>query len=367
MCTHVMSCCGPLRERNYPKIPGMDKFKGKQFHSQDWDESYDYTNKRVAIIGSAASAVQIAPAIVDKVKSLHVFQRTPNWHFPRHQIHWPEWFKKILTSFWIVGKLMRLQVFLGNESAHLFFFKEKETLFTMLQKRFMTKFIKDQLNGNEELIKSAVPDYTIGCKRILVVNDFWPIFVKKPNATLVTESPKEINEAGILTKSGQQIDADLIVYATGFKVFESVCGFETVGRNGANMLHKLQEQGGSAYYGVSVDEFPNFFVVVGANTGLVHNSIIFMIECVVNHIMTILRQVVEENIETVEVKKEVLKKFENDIDRWSANRTYASNSCASWYKHSSGLNRGVWPLSLPSFWLKTRNVDLKRDFNLTYK
>jgi cation diffusion facilitator CzcD-associated flavoprotein CzcO len=231
----------------------------------------------------------------------------------------------------------------------------------------LAKSILTQVSGDKELAEKLTPKYEIGCKRILLMNDFIPMFVNKSNAHLITDSIEEITETGIMTKSsaGQSAvyEVDLIVMATGFHIEDSICGFKTIGKNGTNLREYFDEYP-AAFNGITVPNFPNFFMLLGPNTVLAHNSVLFMIECQVTYVMDCLKKMLEFDISAVEVKEEKTWEFRKEMDKISLTRNFTGN-CRGWYKNKDGINFILWPSNLVHYWWITRKVNLLRDYWVT--
>lgn len=221
-----------------------------------------------------------------------------------------------------------------------------------------------QLNGDQVLADKLTPKYEVGCKRILLINDFLPMFVNKPNAHLITDPIKCFTETGILTEKGTEIQLDCVIFATGFKIEESICGFEVIGKNDVNLQQHLSEFP-AAFKGITVPAFPNFFLLLGPNTVLAHNSVLFMIECQVDYIMDCIKQMLNHNVQAIDVKTESTLEFRKQMDAWSLTRNFSSTSCQGWYKNKDGINFILWPSNLIHYWLITRKAHLLQDYWLT--
>ena len=360
--THLVSGCGALRKPNIPDIKGLNEFKGKMFHSAEWDLNYDYSDKKVAIIGSAATAVQVSTAMVDHVSELYVFQRSPNWYIPRVEGSIPKWAQHILATFPILNTLIFWITFIFAEVAAS----------SIIKKGFMSKiwaklFAKDvlnKINGDKDLAAKLIPNYEIGCKRVLMMNDFAPMFVNKSNSHLITEGIEEITGTGIKTKIGDVIEVDLIVLATGFQIEDSIVGFEVLGKSQIDLRQHF-DSNPVAYNGITVPNFPNFFLLLGPNTVLAHNSVIFMIECQVDYIMSCLEQMNQNEISSIEVKVHKAQEFRQQMDEWTKSRNFLGN-CRGWYKNKDGINFILWPSNLFHYWWITYKADLLQDYRIEF-
>ncbi len=353
-CEHVMFALGPLSCPSIPKLKGREKFKGVMFHSGKWDHSYDYTNKRVAVIGTAASAVQIIPAIAEKVKSLHAFQRTPHWVAERHDRHLTNVERYLTQKLPILQNAHRHFTYWMLESRMLGFRNFPVLMKTQEIKslRYMKSVIKDK-----ELRKKLTPDFTFGCKRVLLTSKYYPAF-NRDNVFLETDGIEEINETGILTKTGKQIDVDLIVYATGYHIAENSIKFPIIGREGVTVAEAWKD-GAHAYLGTTVPYLPNFFTIGGPNTGIGHTSFLFLLEAQLNYIVSALKKKKTAGITTVEVKAAVEAKYNDDIQEQLKTTVWEIGGCNSWYKTANGKNTIIYPNYSFVFWKDTLNFDIE--------
>ena len=362
--THLVSACGVLRRPNLPDIPGIETFQGKSCHSQQMKADIDlYKGKRVAVVGSAASAVQICPAIVDHVKELYVFQRTPNWIIPKWNPTIPNWFKLLLTKIPALAAIIRLFIFTMFELIGMVVLNKG--IVSDLYKKALKRHYKNELVGNKDLLKKLTPNFGVGCKRVLLSNDFIPMFTTKSNANLITEQIKSIDKGGLNTKDGNHYDVDIIVYATGFSNEESICGFETVGRDQTTTLKAYFEKYPTAYLGITVPTFPNMFLMLGPNTVLAHNTVTFMMECAADYVVDCIDQAIRSGISSVDVHNKVTDEFRSEMNEATLRKNFSGN-CRTWYKNKDGINFILWPSNLYHYWWITRKAELLRDFKITF-
>ncbi len=342
---------GPLHIPQIPTIPGLDKFQGKLFHSAQWDHSYDFKDKNVVSIGTGGSAIQYVPEIAPDVKQLYVFQRSPAWVIPRDERGYTGIEKKIFALSPLLRKLYRARLYWSNESRVWPVFNPAvaRTL-QPLAKAFIRLQVKDPA-----LAKKLTPDYTIGCKRVLISNKYFPTFNRK-NVELVTDGIKEIREHSIVTKDGVERPADCIVLGTGFIVDPRIYmkNFELTGLKGHD-IHQDWKDGPDSYYGVTISGYPNLFQLVGPNSGLGHNSIIFMIESQVKYILDCMSVAKQKGADYLDVKADVQAKFNERVQQ-SIKGTVWATGCQSWYQQADGKNVAVWPFSTWRFWLETQHV-----------
>ena len=348
----LLNCSGGLSETALPQIKGLDTFSGKVFHSARWDKSFDPKGKKVAVIGTGASAIQIVPAIVQKVKHLDLFQRTAPWILPKPDKDISQFRRKLYKSLPFMQSLHRARLYWSHELMALGFVVSPSImkLGGKIVIRFLNKSIQDP-----ELRQKLTPTYTLGCKRILLSNEYYPA-MEQPNLSLLTEGIQEITTKGIKTRDGVEHDVDTIIMATGFQAAEGVLRYEVKGKGGLD-LNEAWRDGAEAYLGTSINGFPNMFIVVGPNTGLGHSSMILMIEAQVGYIMQALKALKEKGAKYTDVKKEVEKEYNNDLQARLAKTVWQSGGCMSWYQTKSGKNVTLWPGFTFTFMRKTKHFE----------
>jgi len=348
----LVTCSGGLSEPSFPDIKGLDTYKGEIFHSARWDKKYDITDKTVAVIGTGASAIQIVPNIVSKVKRLDLYQRTPPYIMPKKDGNFSAFRKGLYKSLPFMRKLYRSRLYWRNELVAIGFVVNPALL------KFGGKLALHHLNKtikNEELRKKLTPNYVLGCKRILLSNDYYPA-MEHAHLSLITDGIREINEKGIVSKEGVQRDVDAIILATGFQAAEGVLRYDVKGKAGLD-LNDAWRDGAEAYLGTSISGFPNMFIVVGPNTGLGHSSMILMIEAQVHYIMEALKTMKEKGAKSADVKKEVEKKYNEEIQVKLAKSVWQSGGCTSWYQTKSGKNVTLWPGFTFTFMKRTKHFE----------
>lgn len=336
----VISAQGPLSNPLIPEFPGQQDYEGKSFHTNAWAHDYDYSGKRVAIIGSGASAAQVIPAIADKVEHLHVFQRTPHWVMPRPDRKFAPWFRKLLgvRGFY---QLVRKLIYWALEWRVLAF-KYSRTLLKFFAEREARAHLRKQI-PDAELREKLTPDYTIGCKRIIVSNTLYPALASD-NVTLHDrhDGIREFTKHGLVTQQGQELDVDLVVYSTGFKATDGALGFNVVGRN-EQRLDDMWEDYPRAYLGTMMPGFPNLFLVTGPNTGIGHTSAIFVIESQMIYIMRVLKELAQRQAASVEVTPEAEQRYTDKVHHEMARTVWQTGGCHSWYQSKSGKVTAMFP------------------------
>lgn len=332
----LIGATGQLNRPFMPSIPGREAFKGKVFHSARWDHDYPLEGKRVAVIGNGASAIQFTPIIAKRVERLTIFQRSPYWVAPKPDRPYRAWERALLARSAMLRKLYRLSIYLALEARWPVFASDgmMGRCFAWVGRRDIEKHI-----GDPELRKALTPDFPIGCKRILLASDYYET-LNRDNVELVTSPIAKITERGLETKDGRSHEADAIIYATGFEATNFLPAIDIRGRGGRS-LRDAWSGGASAYLGVAVAGFPNFFVMYGPNTNLGHNSIIYMIECQTRYILEWIKLAAREDLRYVDVKPEAMDAYNEQIQR-KLGRTVWSTGCSSWYKNESGRITNNW-------------------------
>ncbi len=341
---YVISGLGGLHVPNFPEIEGGDSFAGPMFHTAQWRHDIDLTGKRAAIIGSAASAVQVVPEIAGKVAHLDIYQRTPNWVMPRQSYAYPGWLKKLFAMAPFLARAYRGLYFTMMEQ-RFNAFKKGDNRIKRFVRRTFTKHMKEQVT-DPVLRAKLTPDYPIGCKRILISDDYLPA-VQRGNVDLVTEPIAAITPGGVRTKDGKERDADIIIFATGFKPFDILASIDVTGPAGVS-LRETWRDGVAAHRTLAVAGFPNFFILLGPNSGLGHNSVILMIEAQVNYVIQLIKNTVASGAAFVEPKVEAAKAYDASVQADLQDRVWAAN-CGAWYVDASGRNYTLYPHNVRTY------------------
>lgn len=347
--TFLITGTGQLNRPAYPRLPGIKDFKGHSFHSATWDHGYALEGKRVAVIGTGASAIQFVPAIAGRVAQLKVFQRSPAYILPRPDRAYSDLEKTVFRLAPWLMKLHRMSVYTQYESRALAFTRFKGLM--KLAAGLPFRSLLAQQVKDKTLRAKMVPDYPIGCKRILLSSEYLATFAR-PNVALLTEGIKRITPEGIETADGQHHAVDAIIYGTGFAATEFLAPMRIKGRGGKE-LNAEWHQGAQAYLGITVPGFPNFFMLYGPNTNLGHNSIVYMLESQIAHVMRCLRTMRASRTNTVEVETVPYTRFNAHVQRRLAKTVW--NGCQSWYVDAQGHNSTNWPgFTLSYRWLTQR-------------
>ncbi|MBF6344021.1 NAD(P)/FAD-dependent oxidoreductase [Nocardia cyriacigeorgica] len=351
----VVSAVGALCEPNLPDIKGINSFEGEIFHSARWNHDADLTGKRVAIIGTGASAIQIVPAIAPKVGHLDVYQRTAPWLLPR--LDRPYLKAERLAFKYIPGvqRLSRAAIYAARETQVVGLAKFPALMqgFELLAKAKLRYEIRDP-----ELRAKVTPDFRIGCKRMLISNDYYPA-LDRDNVDVVTDGIAEIRPNSIVTKDGTEREIDALIVATGFHVTDSPT-YETIhGRDGRSLTEVFDEIGQQGYKGSSIANFPNMFFLLGPNVGLGHTSMVYMIESQINYIADALATIDKQDLRTVEVRREVQDRYNAELQKKLAKSVWLTGGCSSWYLDKHGNNTTLWPDFTFEFRRLTKQFDVE--------
>ena len=348
----VISGLGQLNRPAFPDIPGRDEFAGTTFHSARWDHDHDLTGERVAVIGNGASAVQFIPEIQREASELLVFQRSANWIMPRKDRAFTDDERRRFQSIPGWQKLYRSYIYWTFET-RFFALKEGSKAGPIAAK--ITKDYLEHEIADPELRAKLTPDYPVGCKRILISDDFYQALAQ-PNVEVITDRIERITADAVVTTDGVEHPVDTIIYGTGFRSTEFLAPLEVVGRKGFD-LRDAWADGAEAYEGIAVSGFPNLFVLYGPNTNLGHNSIIFMLECQVHYVMNLLHRMVDDGVAAIDVKPEVQAAYNDEIQRSVERLVWSSDQCSSWYKTDTGKVTNNWPHYTLRYWAQTRRPD----------
>jgi cation diffusion facilitator CzcD-associated flavoprotein CzcO len=334
----VVSAMGPLAEPKVPQIEGLENFQGKVMHSARWDHDYDLRGKRVASVGTGASAIQYVPEICDQVEKLHVFQRTAPWVVPHGNRAITESERRLYRRLPLAQRLVRGVVYATRELLVLGFVKNPRLM--GLLERVARGHIRKHITDPEVLAK-VTPNYTIGCKRILPSNQGYPALAR-PNVELVSGGLREVRQRSVIDSSGVEREVDAIIFGTGFHVTDMPIAHRVTGRDGKTL--DVHWQGSPrAYLGTAIPGFPNLFMLLGPNTGLGHSSMIYMIESQIEHVRQAIRALDESGAATIEVRAEPHAAYNRQIDSMMVGTVWDLGGCSSYYLDDTGRNATLWP------------------------
>lgn len=343
---------GALSAPRLPDIPGVESFAGTVFHSAQWRHDHDLSGERVAVIGTGASAIQLVPAIQPAVRRLTVFQRTAPWVLPHRNRRLnavDRWLSRHLP---VTQRLRRLGIYLGREMLVLGFTVDPRIM--TLAERAAHRHLHGQV-ADPVLRTRLTPHYRLGCKRILISNDYYPALTK-PNVDLVTEPIAEVRPHSVITADGAEREIDTIIVATGFHVTDMPVAAHVRGRDGVSLADHWNGSP-SAYLGTTVAGYPNLFFLTGPNTGLGHTSVVFMIESQLSYVLDALRTSLRRGAGIVEVRPDVSADYNESIQRRMQGTVWITGGCASWYLDARGRNSTLWPGFTWAFRRRTARFD----------
>ncbi|WP_130391910.1 flavin-containing monooxygenase [Cupriavidus agavae] len=335
----LVSGMGGLSTPAIPDIPGLDRFAGTVFHSQQWRHDYALEGRRVAVIGTGASAIQFVPRIAPQVAHLDLYQRTPPWIMPKPDRRISPVERALFRYVPVTQRLVRTGLYWMLESRVLGFVIHPKLMKAVEQvaRRHLRRQVRDPA-----LRQTLTPDYTIGCKRVLISNDYYPALTRD-NVDVVTTGIDHVEADGVVLRDGTRRPADAIILGTGFRATDPIPRGVIVGRDGHDLTDAWRD-GAEAYLGTTVAGFPNLFLIVGPNTGLGHSSMVLMIESQVNYVLDALRQMRAGQVQAVDVQPPVQARFNHGIQRKLGRTIWSAGGCASWYVDAAnGKNTTLWP------------------------
>ena len=348
----LVTATGQLSRPSVPPIPGLDEFEGPKFHSARWAHDVELAGKRVAAVGVGASAIQYLPEIASEVEHLTVFQRSPNWVIPKPDRPYRPWQQRLFARFPWIQAASRTWVWLRFELITLAFTRSRPLrhLFQSLYRRHIEKEVADP-----ELREKLVPDFPLGCKRVLVSND-WFATLQRPDVSLVASPIAAVRADAIVTADGEEHPADVLILGTGFTTLEFLAPMEVHGRDGRD-LNEAWRDGAEAYLGLAVAGFPNMFMLYGPNTNLGAGSIVYMLESQIDYVVDAVRSVGRSRAAFMDVRPDVQAAFNEDIQTRLADTVWTAG-CNSWYRNESGKIINNWPGFAYEYRRLTRRPDL---------
>ena len=347
---------GGLSDPAVPDLPGLDTFAGTTFHSATWQHDHDLRGRRVAVIGTGASAIQIVPAIQPEVGHLTLFQRTPPWVLPRRDRAIRPAERRLYRRLPALQKAARTAIYWGRESWVLGFSFDQRVM--QLAEKQAKGFLAKQVPA-DALRAKLTPDFRLGCKRVLLSNTYYPALTQ-PNVDVVTERIAEVRPSAVVTADGTEHLVDTIIFGTGFKVTDPPIAERVVGRHGVTLKEHWAAGGMRALHGAMTSGFPNLFYLVGPNTGLGHTSIVFDIETQVDYLLDALRQLDQRGLATLEPRAAVEDAYNSRVQKRLQKTVWNTGGCASWYLDKSGRNTTLWPTFTFTFRQQLRRCDLSQ-------
>ena len=329
---------GPLSEPALPEVPGIEDFEGTVFHSAGWDHEHDLRGERVAVVGTGASSIQFLPRIQPHAQRLHLFQRTPPWVMPHPDRRITRLERRLYRAIPALHRLNRLFIYLSREwmaaglTRHRWMLRPLERIGRLHMRRQVP---------DPELRRKLRPSYALGCKRILVSDDWYPALVQ-PNVEVLDQAIAEVLPRSVVAADGTEREVDTIVLGTGFRVTDFI-GARAIRGAGGVSLAEHWDGSPQAYLGTAIAGFPNFFMLLGPNTGLGHNSVVYMIESQIEHLTAVLEETERRGAASVEVRPEAQQRFNQEVQRRMPPTVWNSGGCASWYIDRTGVNSTIWP------------------------
>lgn len=349
----LVPATGALSHPQYPDLPGRESFEGPAIHTARWDDSVELVGKRVAVVGSGASAIQVVPAIAPKVGKLSVFQRTASWVLPKRNRAFGQTQHERWRRLPWLQRLYRLALYWAMEAAlpALMWYPRMLRIGEWLHERSLRRAIRDPA-----LRRKLTPTYRVGCKRTLVSDAWFPAFARD-NVELITEGIERITPSGIVTKDGQERPIDVLIYATGYQIGAAAYPFEVRGL-GDRELHAYWGTTSKAFFGMSVAHFPNMFLIMGPNTGPGHTSVLIYQEAQYAYVANFAERLFSGREAYFDVKEDVMNRQWQQFQKRMAGSSWSSG-CSSWYLNPDGTNSTMWPGFSFEYVLKMRDLHLE--------
>jgi cation diffusion facilitator CzcD-associated flavoprotein CzcO len=348
----VVFACGQLNRPHVPALEGMDSFAGPSWHSARWDHGCDLSGRRVAVVGSGASAIQFVPPVAAQAAELTIFQRSPNYVGPKKDRAYSPWGRRLFDALSPIERAYRWWIYLSLEVRWLWFRKDSwagKKLAELFRSGIRQEVVSDRLPE-----ASVVPDYPIGCKRILISNDWYPALMR-PNVSVVDQAISHIEADAVVTVDGQRHLTDVLIFGTGFSTTDFLSHIPVTGADGKS-LAEAWRAGARAYLGVAVPGFPNCYLLYGPNTNLGHNSILFMVERQMNLILQAMavqtRATTDKTPPLVGVNADAYQRDDERTQRLMERTAWVAN-CRSWYKAATGRVTNNWPTWTFRYWFDT--------------
>ncbi|NEZ04167.1 NAD(P)/FAD-dependent oxidoreductase [Wenzhouxiangella sp. XN201] len=348
----LVSALGGLSRPAWPDLPGLDEFTGQVVHSQQWPDDLDLDGKRLAVVGTGASAAQFVPQVAKRAGYLTVFQRTPAWIIPRRDRPIGPIWRRLFRRVPLLQRLARFTIYARNELRvpALLRWHWLGAGHRWLANRHRRAQIEDP-----EISEKFRPNYDIGCKRVILSDDFYPTF-NRDNVALVDRAVARVTESGVVDADGRHHPAEVLILATGFRATEPVPEGLFIGRDGCDLADRWRD-GPAAYKGTTVHGFPNLFILLGPNTALGHSSVLLMIESQIRYLLSALDHLEAEN-GAFEVKQEAQTRWNNWVEQRLSRSVWNAGGCNSWYLHPrSGRNTTIWPGFVSDFRRRLRQFD----------
>jgi cation diffusion facilitator CzcD-associated flavoprotein CzcO len=355
----LICATGPITEPQTPKLDGLNTFTGEMFHSAKWNHDYDLTGKRIAVIGTGASAIQFVPQIQPKAKDLYVFQRTAPWVLPKPDMNLNDWGKSIIAKYPAIQQTWRNSV---AQSLNAINFGLRNPIalkpLNVIGKQLLKLQVKDPI-----LRKNVTPGFTVGCKRILFANNYYPA-LQAPNTHLIPHGLVKVEGNTVVAANGERHEVDVIIWGTGFEVSHPPIGKKIHNTNGQRLSELWKDSSPEAYLGTNLENVPNAFLMLGPNV-LVYDSFIGLAEAQLDYIVDGLQQIKAQGISKLTIKPTVLRHHNQEVQKHLQTTVFNSGGCKSYYLDANGRNFAAWPWSLATLKKRLSSLNLQ-DYDLSY-
>jgi cation diffusion facilitator CzcD-associated flavoprotein CzcO len=347
----LITACGQLSVPSVPPIPGLESFAGPMFHTAHWRHDVDLAGKRVAVVGTGCSAIQVVPAIQPLVEHVDVYQRSPGWTMPKMDFAYSERAKRLFARFPVLQRLDRALVLAFHELGALAMTRRRWLLrpFRAVGRRQIAKAIEDP-----ELRRKVTPADEIGCKRVMLTDDWYPTLTKG-NVELVADRIERVTPTGVRTADGAERQADVLVLATGFATHGFVAPMEVTGAGGRTLAEEWGDVA-RAYLGATVPGFPNMFLLYGPNTNGGTGSVVYTIECALGHVLAGLAELERAGGRRIEVRRAAAERFDREL-RAALEGTVWHTGCTSWYVDDDGNDPSQWPWTWREYRRRTARIE----------
>ncbi|TBW57685.1 NAD(P)/FAD-dependent oxidoreductase [Marinobacter halodurans] len=356
----VVFATGPITEPQTPPIPGLETFKGRMFHSARWDHDYDLAGKRIAVIGTGASAIQFIPKIQPKARELHVFQRTAPWVLPKPDLPLGETAQWAIERFPVIQQGWRRAV-AGSLNVINFGLRNPQVLRPVNEaaKQILRLQISDPA-----LRRAVTPNFLLGCKRILFANDYYPA-LQSGNTSLIPSGLVAVDGDTVIAANGERREVDVIIWGTGFDVSHPPIGSRVFNDRGQRLADLWKDSSPEAYLGATIENVPNAFLILGPNV-LVYDSFISLAEAQLDYIIDGLWKIKRRAISKLTIRSEVLRKHNRKVQKHLQTTVFNAGGCRSYYLDQNGRNFAAWPWSLKALKRRLSVFELK-DYDINFR
>jgi cation diffusion facilitator CzcD-associated flavoprotein CzcO len=348
----LVSACGQLSRPAIPAIPDLEDFEGRAFHSAEWDHDHDLSGRRVAVIGTGASAIQFVPAIAPQVERLTIYQRSAPWILPKMDREYPEWERRLFRRFPARVLASRLGMFLAFEVG-TYGFTTRRVIMRAIQR--LADRERERTLPDPELRAKATPDHEMGCKRILISSDWYPTLMRS-NVELLNGGVRRITAGGVVGSDGVERDADTIIFGTGFRTTEFLTPMAVHGLDGRE-LNEVWDGRAEAFLGTTVSGYPNMFILYGPNTNHGAGSVPYLLECQFNYVMDAIGRLRENGFRWIDLRPEAQERWRREMAERSAVTVWTSGGCTNWYLNAAGENTNNWPGPWLEYRRRTRRLN----------